>query len=334
MVSGQEFLTALVAGIEAECKVGLAVWPNHYDIGWHITSSTGGIGAAVAVGKILGLDEEKMANAIGVAAAQVTGLREMFGSDTKSFHVGRSSQNGLLASLLAKEGFTSSTVALEAKRGFVKVVGQGVDKLDEQVGTLGDVWETGKNSFKPFPCGIVIHPIIDACVQLGREIKEKLGADGIKQVKGVHARVHPLVLELTGKKEPKDELQAKFSVYHGGAVGLLFGKATPAQYEDHIVTDKDVVSVRDSIQATADQSLTADEAYITVLLQDGSKLEKHVEHAVGSVEVPMTEQLLQEKFLDQVTPVLGSEKAKAASDAVWKLADASNMAKAASELYT
>lgn len=113
-----------------------------------------------------------MAHAIGIAATQVTGLREMFGSDTKSFHVGRSAQNGLMAAVLASNGYTSSVQALEAKRGWVNVVSVSND-LDAQIASLGQVWETEKNSFKPFPCGIVVHPIIDACIQLHREIKQK-----------------------------------------------------------------------------------------------------------------------------------------------------------------
>jgi len=94
-ISGSDLLCALTAGIEASCKIGLAVWPEHYDIGWHITSSTGSVGAAVGVGKLMKLTEDQMAHAIGLAAVQVIGLREMFGSDTKSFHPGRAAQSGL-----------------------------------------------------------------------------------------------------------------------------------------------------------------------------------------------------------------------------------------------
>ncbi|KIX97742.1 uncharacterized protein Z520_06520 [Fonsecaea multimorphosa CBS 102226] len=327
-VGGDEFVLALVAGIEAECKVGLAVWPKHYDIGWHITSTTGSIGAAVAVGKLLNLTTEQMAHAIGIAATQVTGLREMFGSDTKSFHVGRSAQNGLMAAVLASKGYTSSTQALEAKRGWVNVVSAS-NQLDDVMATLGTVWETAKNSFKPFPCGIVVHPIIDACIQLHRDMAQRgLAATQITSVK---CRVHPLVLELTGKKTPQDGLQAKFSVYHGGAVGLVLGKAGPAQYEDKVVTSTEIVSVRDRIDATADAGLGADEAEIVVELDNGTTLTKHVKHAIGSLEVPMTEAQLQDKFIDQVTPVLGAEGAKKASDAALALkgvADVSALAKA------
>jgi len=325
-VGGEDFLLAMIAGIEAECKIGLAVWPDHYDVGWHITSTTGAIGAAVAVGRLLKLDAERMAHAIGIAAAQVTGLREMFGSHAKSFHVGRAAQNGLIAALLAKGGFTSSTRALEAKRGWANVV-SAVQKLDELMASLGKAWETQKNSFKPFPCGIVIHPIIDGCAQL----KPDVDATG-KQIGSIRARVHPLVLELTGKKKPKDGLEAKFSVYHGGALGLLYGKATPALYEDCVATDPKVVNIRDKIEASEDNSLAADEAYITVTFEDGSEVEKHVVHAIGSTEVPMTDEQLTAKFVDQCQSLLGG-RTQQVSDALWRIESAPGIAQLIRGLY-
>lgn len=320
-----------------ECKVGLGVWPDHYDIGWHITSTAGSIGAAAAVAKLFSLSETETAHAIGIAATQVTGLREMFGSHTKSFHPGRAAQNGLLAAFLAKEGYTSSEQALEAKRGWANVVGATKTNVQEdlakRVGLSGDLglavgsfgastgegtgrWEILRNSFKPFPCGIVIHPIIDACAQLHDEVEHR-----VDQIDKVHLRVHPLVLELTGKKTPQDGLQAKFSVYHGGACGLLFGKATPSQYDDAVVRDREVVALRDRIVAEVDSSLSADEAIAVVTLKDGTRFEKHVAHAIGSLEVPLDEKRLEEKFYGQCVGVLGPEDTKAASDALWSLAE-------------
>jgi aconitate decarboxylase len=270
-----------------------------------------------------------MAHAIGIAATQVTGLREMFGSDTKSFHVGRSAQNGLMAAMLASNGYTSSLQALEAKRGWANVVSEK-QNLDEQMATLGKVWEVEKNAFKPFPCGIVVHPVIDGCLQLHKEMKSR----GLSpnQIKTVKARVHPLVLELTGKKAPKDGLQAKFSVYHGGAIGLVLGKAGPAQYDDNVVASQEIISVREKIDATADESLMADETEIVVEFEGGVTLEKHVEHAIGSLEVPMTDEQLQEKFIDQVNPVLGAEGTEKASKACWSLKEASDLLTLASIL--
>ncbi|KAL2002467.1 hypothetical protein VTN02DRAFT_6734 [Thermoascus thermophilus] len=318
-VSGAEFITALVAGIEVECKAGLAVWPSHYDVGWHITSTTGSIGAAVAVSKLLNLSADRIAHAIGIAATQVTGLREMFGSHTKSFHPGRAAQNGLVAAILASEGYTSSLQALEAKRGWVKAVSSD-DKLQPEVESLGKPgqWEIEKNSFKPFPCGIVIHPVIDGCVWLHGELQRR--RLHTQNIKSVHVTVHPLVLELTGKTNPKDGLEAKFSVYHGGAVGLLFGKATPAQYEDGIVTSPEITTLRDKIRATADEGIRADECHIVVEFEDGQdRIERHVDHAVGSLEAPMTDPQLTDKFMDQCTPILGLTQATRVSDWCWNL---------------
>ena len=99
--SGSDFLHALVVGVEVECRIANAVYPQHYDIGWHITGTVGPFGAAAAAGKVLGLSEQQMVWALGLAATQPVGLREMFGTMTKSFHPGRASQNGLMAALLA-----------------------------------------------------------------------------------------------------------------------------------------------------------------------------------------------------------------------------------------
>lgn len=325
-VTGEEVILALVAGIEASCKLGLAVWPEHYDIGWHITSTTGSIGASVGVGKLMKLSETQMAHAIGVAAVQVTGLREMFGSDTKSFHPGRAAANGIVAALLAKEGYTSSEQALEAKRGWANVVaGGGTPKLDELLAELGKTWEIEKNSFKPFPCGIVCHPAIDAAIQCHEELTRTHGLDPREIIK-FSLRVHPLVVELTSKKEPKDGLEAKFSVFHGCAVGLLYGKAGPAQYADDVVTSTEVMTLRDKVHIEADTSLAADEAYLSLEHSNGKMLEKHVTHAVGSLQVPMTDEQLTAKFIDQVSLVAGENAAQQWSENAWKICSTHDVA--------
>lgn len=305
-VSRTEFITALVTGIEVECKIGLAVWPAHYDVGWRITSTTGSIGAAVAVANLLSLPAEKVAHAIGLAATQVTGLREMFGSHAKSFHPGRAAQNGLLAALLAREGVTSSLEALEAKRGWANVVCAGGSRLEEEIGGLGNGgrWEIVRNAFKPFPCGIVVHPVIDGCIWLHREL-ERVGVDV--------ADVHPLVLELTGKTTPKDGLEAKFSVYHGGGVGLLLGKAAPAQYEDDVVLDGRVVALRARFRAVLDKTLRVDECHLVVKVRGGASIEKHVDYAVGTSERPTTNEQLTAKFVGQGIGIPGEERTDRAS---------------------
>ncbi|KAJ5183039.1 hypothetical protein N7492_000655 [Penicillium capsulatum] len=282
-VSGAQFITALVAGIEAECKVGLAVWPSHYDVGWHITSTTGAIGAAVSIAKLLALSESRTAHAIGLAATQVTGLREMFGSHAKSFHPGRAAQNGFLAAVLAAEGYTGSMQALEAKRGWASVVSAEHD-LDAQMESLGLVgrWEIVRNAFKPFPSGIFVHPVIDGCVWVHGEMERRgLWSDAIQSVE---IDVHPLVVELTGKTTPKDGLEAKFSVYHGGCgrPGIWQGHVGAALRADGC---RVIVHVRET-----------DESSIAMV--------KCIGHAVGSLEQPMqvADDQLVDKFLDECIP--------------------------------
>ncbi|HEX6722387.1 MAG TPA: MmgE/PrpD family protein, partial [Burkholderiaceae bacterium] len=222
--SGRALIDAIVLGIDVSCRIGNMVYPDHYDRGWHITGSTGTLGAAAACARLLTLDEQRTAMALGIAASQPLGLREQFGTMTKPFHPGGAARAGLLSALLAKHGFTASARALEAPRGFAQVVSTKA-AWHEASDELGQRFEISFNTYTPFACGIVIHPSIDACVQL----RER----GVKpeDVVRIELKVHPLVRELTGKKEPADGLSAKFSVYHGCAAGLTFGRAGEPEYD-------------------------------------------------------------------------------------------------------
>ena len=221
--------------------------------------------------------------------------------------------NKVRSALLALHGFTSSARALEAPRGFVQVVS---DKRawHEVTDELGERFEISFNTYKPFACGIVIHPSIDAAVQLHER--------GIapEQVARIELRVHSLVLELTGNKAPRDGLQGKFSVYHGVAAGLIFGRAGEQEFSDEIVNRADVVALRDKVQATVDAAVDEAAAHVTAVLTDGRRVEVHVEHAVGSLQRPMTDAQLDAKFSALVVPVLGAQKANAIAEACRELA--------------
>jgi 2-methylcitrate dehydratase PrpD len=163
--SGRQVTDALVLGIDVSCRMGNCIYPDHYDRGWHITGSTGTLGAAAACARLLGLDEQHTAWALGIAASQPIGMREQFGSMTKPFHPGAAARAGLTSALLAKHGFTASPRALEAPRGYAQVVSPKHD-WSEITGGLGERFEIASNTYKPFACGIVIHPAIDAATQL------------------------------------------------------------------------------------------------------------------------------------------------------------------------
>ena len=302
-MTGAELLHAFILGVEVECRIGNAVYPAHYDIGWHITGTAGVFGSAAACGKVLGLNAQQMTWALGIASTQSSGFREMFGTMCKSFHPGRAAQNGMLSAFLAQQNFTSSDRALEAPRGFAHVMSTARD-FNEITGELGQHFEISLNTYKPFACGIVIHPSIDGAVQLRNE--HKLTAD---QVEKVELRVAPLVLELTGKKTPRTGLEGKFSVFHSVAVAIIDGAAGEREYSDAKVADPTVIKLRDSVEAVIDKGLRDDEAYVTVFTKDGRKLERHVPHAIGSLERPMSDADLDAKFLGLCDGVISRDHA-------------------------
>ena len=312
-MSGADFLHAMVLGIEVECRIGNAVYPAHYDRGWHITGTAGVFGAAAACGRALGLSVQQMVWALGIAATQPVGLREMFGTMTKSFHPGRAAQNGLTAALLAARDFTSTEVALEGKSGWANVLSTTRDYA-EITGNLGKTYEISLNTYKPFACGIVIHPTIDACLQLRRE--HALTADAIDRIE---LRVHPLVLELTGKTAPQTGLESKFSVYFAAALAIVRGSAGTRDFSDENARDPVIVALRDRVGATVDPSLKEEQVRATITLKDGHRLEKFVEHVVGSVERPLSDSDLEAKCAGLVAGVLPDAQARRLRDLCWKI---------------
>ena len=302
--SGRDIIDALVIGVEVFCRVGNAIYPDHYDRGWHITGSTGMLGSAAACCRLLKLNVAQTQYALGIAASQPVGLREQFGTMTKPFHPGAAAKAGLMSALMAKHGFTSSRRALEAPRGLMQVFSDKTDWSEITVG-LGDTWEIALNTYKPFACGIVIHPSIDGCVQLRNEHNLKTA-----DIEKVTIRVHSLVLELTGKKTPATGLESKFSVYHSCAVGLLYGQAGEHEYTDDAVHRPEVLALRAKVEAIVDDSIDEAAADVTIQTVDGRTLHVFIANSIGSLERPMSETQLKAKFIDQSAPVIGADKAE------------------------
>jgi 2-methylcitrate dehydratase PrpD len=325
-VSGAELVHAFVLGVEAEERIGLSVFPEHYEAGWHITGTAGVFGAAAAAGKLLGLDEQRMAWALGIAATQSAGLQEMFGSMCKSLHPGRAAQNGLTAALLAANGFTSSERAIEAPRGFAHVMSR---KFDPKVITegLGERFELLSNMYKPYACGLVVHAAIDGCIEICRE--QKLVPDAIE---AIELDVSPLVARLTGNKSPQTGLEGKFSVYHAVAAAIVHGAAGEAQFSDACVRDPRVVAVRGRVGTREDAAIGRTEARVTIRARDGRSFSRHVEHALGSLKRPMSDADLEAKFRALAQDVLPAAQAEEIIKLGWRVAeieDAGAIARAA-----
>jgi 2-methylcitrate dehydratase PrpD len=311
-VSGSDFMHAFILGFEAESRIGNAVFPAHYDVGWHITGTAGVFGAAVAVGHLLRLPEQRLVWALGLAATQAAGLREMFGSMGKAFHPGRSAQSGYMAALLAADGFTGGEHGLEGPRGFAAVQATRFD-LAKVTRGFGQDWDLRENTYKPFPCGIVVHPTIDACIQL-RE-RHGIAAEGIREVK---LTVAPLVLDLCNKKQISRGLEGKFSVYHAAAIGLVRGRAGLREFADAAVNDPTVKAVREKVSAVGAPELAEDAVKAEVVMADGQRHFLDLPHSLGNLARPMSDGQLEEKFRDQATLALPAEQVDALIGLCWK----------------
>jgi 2-methylcitrate dehydratase PrpD len=251
--------------------------------------------------------------ALGLAATQAAGIREMFGSMAKAFHPGRSAQNGYAAALLAGAGFTAGVHGIEGPRGFAAVVASESD-LSKVTRGLANDFALRRNTYKPFPCGIVNHPTIDGCIQLHEQHHMTP-----ETVAAVRLRVAPLVMDLCNKKNITKGLEGKFSVYHGAAVGLVRGKAGIAEYTDEAVNDPRIKRVRERTTAVGDESLTEDQARIEVELTTGEKLSRFVEQSLGNIHRPMTDRQLDEKFRNQAVRALPSEQVEKLIGVCWRI---------------
>jgi 2-methylcitrate dehydratase PrpD len=313
-VSGRDFVHAFVLGFEVESRIGNAVYPAHYEAGWHITSTTGVFGAAAAVGKLLGLSSQQMVWAFGLAATQAAGNREMFGSMAKSFQPGRAAQNGITAALLAQADFSAGERALEGPRGFAAVTAAHYDLAKIET-NLGQSYELADNAYKPYACGLVVHPTIDGASQL--RARHALAP---AKIRAVHVRVAPLVLDLCNQRDLDHRaLKSKYSIYHAAAIGLVRGKGGLKEFTAEAVADPDIRRVRERVTAVADERVGEDQAAIEVEMDDGTRYELFVDESLGNVRRPLTNAQLEAKFLDQAVFAVSEVRARELVQMCWSL---------------
>ena len=314
---GRAFISAYVAGFEAGVRTGQAA-PGHHDGGWHLTGTLGAIAAGAAAGKLLGLNAEGMTHALGIAATQSAGMQQNRGTMCKSFHAGKAASSGMLAALLAREGFDSAPDILEGTKGFCRIYST-VAEPEALTEGLGERWLIRGNGHKPYACGVVLHPAIDAMIALSVE-----AAAAARDIESIDLRVNPKVLSITGVVEPRTGLKSKFSIYHSAAVAFIDRDAGIAQYTDARALDPQVVTLRQRVKVTGDASVRIDEAYAEVRV-GGRRLSRHVAHASGTVENPMSDEAIERKFRANAEPVIGSDNARKAAELVWRLESMSDV---------
>jgi 2-methylcitrate dehydratase PrpD len=315
---GRKELVAAAVGIEAQLRIGMAMSPYHYDRGWHITGTCGVLGAATTAGLLLGLEPEDLAGAIGIAASMTVGVRESFGTFLKPLHAGKAAANGVLSAMLRRGGITSSTRVLEAPRGYFGVLADS--NWDPEwlgVGSFGAEWLMADNTYKPYPCGIVAHPAIEAALR----IRDATSPWNTPSIDSVRVICNPLVPELMGNRRPETGLEARFSAVHVVAAALVDGEMGLAQVANSRVVDRELQTVRDRVRLEVDDSMGRESALVEVSFVDGSRSAVTIDHVIGSTHCPFDDDALNEKFDSLVAPVLGQDQTRRLRDAAWSLGD-------------
>jgi 2-methylcitrate dehydratase PrpD len=325
-VSGADLLTAFAIGVEMTCRLCLAttVPPADGSFAWSGTGITIGLGAAVAAGRLLRLDTQRMRVAMGLALSEASGFRAMHGTATVAFMPAHGGQMGLRAALLAERGFTAGLSGLEGKSGYLSVFCTKPN-LDALAGGLGERFELLRNTYKPYPCGIVIHPIIDACLKLRQPDPSRIA--------GVAIQASPGAMALCNNRDPKDEMQAHVSLHHWVAVALIRGTARIQDMDtETAVKDPALMAFQSKIEATLNPALAADQTEVTITMTDGTKHSCRIEHGIGSRVNPMSDADLERKFFGLAEPVIGAVRAQEMIGRMWGVegaADAGELARAA-----
>ena len=287
--SGRDLLHAFILGVEISCRVGLGVMPTHYRRGWHITATCGIFGAAAAC--CPPARARCAANRLGARPCR-NAIRQPRREPRQHGEKPRGRQrrkDGLAAALFAEGGFTGPAEPIEGRYGFASVTSNSAD-LARMTDGLGESWEVLANAYKPYPCGVVLFPVIDACLEL--RARHTPAPDAIDRVV---VRGHPLMRERTDRPDIASGRDAKVSLQHSVAVSFLFGAAGLAQYEDACVADPAVRALRSRVVFEEDPAMPVESATVMLHLADGTAQSEHVRHGRGTPGRPMSDAELDAK---------------------------------------
>ncbi|THD84687.1 MmgE/PrpD family protein [Aliigemmobacter aestuarii] len=295
--SGADVMLAYHLGVEVECKIAEAINPRHYQHGFHATATCGTYAAASAAGRLMGLDLDAMKRALSMAGSQSAGLRENFGTMTKPFHAGRSSESGVVAAQFASYSWTAAGNILEAPRGFFQAAGGGYDR-EAIAGKLGAPWtfDSPGVSIKPHPSGSLTHPGMTEMLHMIREHKIK-ARDVVRVRVGTNSNMPNALIH----HNPRNELQAKFSMEFCMAILLLEGRAGLNEFTDEVVLRPDVKEMIAKVDFVVDDRAEAAgyhlmTTYIDVHLADGRVISGVADFGKGSPANPMSYDEVAGKF--------------------------------------
>jgi 2-methylcitrate dehydratase PrpD len=309
LADGRALVHAFLLGFEVETSLAEVINPPHYERGWHATCTLGTLGAAAAAARLLGLDAIQVRTALAVAASQASGLKENFGTMTKPFHAGHAARSGVLAALLAREGWTASEQAIEGPQGFLRVLGAGKIELDA-LDRLGAPWKilTSGVAVKPYPSCACTHSIIDGTLELRR-------AHGLRpeQVTEVTIGVNTIVPKILIHSDPRTGLQAKFSAEFAAAAALAEERVGLTTFTDDTVQDARIRALMKRVRMVVDPAIPGDlERHmwtrVTIRLADGRVLSVGPREVPGHPSNPLPLQALREKFSECASVALPPDR--------------------------
>lgn len=316
--SGSELLTAFIIGIEIEAALGTCEGMRHYMSGWHSTSTLGHFASAAACSKLMGLDEQQSVYAIGIAGTQACGLKKSFGTMCKPLHAGRASEVGLMASLLASDGFTGAEDILEGPGGFLQVLN---GKLNENVmDMLGRTWNIEDIAQKYHASCHATHSPIEGVLSIAKD--NGLSPQDIKSIKIFTSQ---LSLDAAGKTEPKTGLEGKFSIPYCVANALLRGNTGMQAFTDEKVNDPEIMEYMKKISLELDPNLSMVNSRVVVETNSGKVHDWYIDFLKDIPGLEQKRHKIKDKFTDLCSPVLGSKKTEGIIEAILSLEKIDNM---------
>jgi len=305
-LSGADLLTAIVLGYQIEIRIAEALMPSHYRY-WHPTGTCGTFGAAAAAGKLLSLGAEQLVHAFGMAGTQASGLIEVFGTMSKPLNAGKAAMTGVISTLLAKKGFTSSNAILEAEKGYCKATSDQ-PKATSILERL-ETFEITRNVFKRHSCCGHIHGALDGVLDILE--KHRIQPEDIRKVK---VGTYPIAIEVVGRSaRPTSASEARFNLPFCVALALLHRRVGPAEFAADRVSDDTVFKLSKRVDVEVDPELSSarlGSSNVEVELKDGRSFRTRVDHPKGYHDNPLSRRELEEKFESLASLVLDEAKVK------------------------
>ena len=320
--SGFAFLDALMIGMEIEYRLcaALARPPARLRVGFYLTGLTGCVGAAAACARLFGLDQAQTIGALTVAATGAAGFQEALSSMCCPFVPANASRNGVFAALLGRRGYHGSRSTLEGKRGFLRVFCEEPN-VTAVVDGLGSKFLLETITYKPYPCGIVIHPALDACLDVLLD-----AAFSHQQIEAIKLTVNPLTVTLTGHQHsPADGLEAQVSVHHWVAATLINGHGGVQNFDPATFVDPQIARLRQRVELVPDDRIRREEVNAEFRLRNGDVLVRHIEHCRGCFANPMTDAQLKSKFLSYGAPIMAPSALERLVEAAWNIGELENI---------